>query len=170
ALTRIREDGSIHGLCKQSRRYVKRCNQIVGRSLNTDTGAIAACALPWLTSLPLQHASFIMYKEASLIALSSLYQIITGAITHGTRGRGGRGKSIGHSSSNVSYAYAGQSSYSGGRGKSVRQSNYNVRKAYVTDEGLRRTIESYSDLRASVYVKRKGPLKAIVILETKWGD
>nr|GEW38753.1 hypothetical protein [Tanacetum cinerariifolium] len=39
-----------------------------------DEGAIAACALPWLTSLPLQHASFIMYEEASLIALSSLYQ------------------------------------------------------------------------------------------------
>nr|GEV04407.1 hypothetical protein [Tanacetum cinerariifolium] len=35
-----------------------------------DEGAIAACALPWLTSLSLQHASFIMSEEASLIALS----------------------------------------------------------------------------------------------------
>nr|GEW85191.1 hypothetical protein [Tanacetum cinerariifolium] len=33
-------------------------------------GAIAACALPWLTSLPLQQASFIMSEEASLIAPS----------------------------------------------------------------------------------------------------
>nr|GEV68019.1 zinc finger, GRF-type [Tanacetum cinerariifolium] len=112
-------------------------------------GAIAACALPWLTSLPLQHASFIMSEEASLIALSSLYQIMTGAITHGTRGRGGQGKSIGHSISNVSHAYDGQRSYSGGRGKSVGQSSYNVRKAYVTDEGMRRTIESYLDLRVT---------------------
>ncbi|GKC65944.1 WD repeat-containing protein 43-like protein, partial [Tanacetum coccineum] len=37
-------------------------------------GAVAACALPWLRSLPLQHASFIMSEEASLIALNSLYQ------------------------------------------------------------------------------------------------
>nr|GEV77455.1 probable pre-mRNA-splicing factor ATP-dependent RNA helicase DEAH4 [Tanacetum cinerariifolium] len=42
------------------------------------TGAIATCALPWLTSLPLQHASFIMSEEASLITLSSLYQQLTG--------------------------------------------------------------------------------------------
>ncbi|GKB83572.1 actin-related protein 2/3 complex subunit 2B [Tanacetum coccineum] len=38
-------------------------------------GAVAACALPWLRSLPLQHASFIMSEEASLIALNSLYQM-----------------------------------------------------------------------------------------------
>ncbi|GJR97734.1 putative reverse transcriptase domain-containing protein [Tanacetum coccineum] len=40
-------------------------------------GAIAACALPWLKSLPLQHASFIMSEEASLIALNSLYQVLS---------------------------------------------------------------------------------------------
>nr|GEV96347.1 RNA-directed DNA polymerase, eukaryota, reverse transcriptase zinc-binding domain protein [Tanacetum cinerariifolium] len=38
----------------------------------------------------------------------------------------------------------------------------------VNEEGLRRTIKSYSDLRASVYLKKKGPLKAIIILEKKW--
>nr|GFA02886.1 kinesin 1 [Tanacetum cinerariifolium] len=32
----------------------------------------------------------------------------------------------------------------------------------VNEEGLRRTIKSYSDLRAGVYLKKKGPLKAIV--------
>nr|GEY51205.1 hypothetical protein [Tanacetum cinerariifolium]GEY53278.1 3-beta hydroxysteroid dehydrogenase/isomerase [Tanacetum cinerariifolium] len=80
-----------------------------------------------------------------------------------------------------------ESSYSCGRGKSVGHSSYNVRKAYVTDVritpdslvstnastptgGLRRTFESYSDLKASVYVKKKGPLKATIILETKRGD
>nr|GEZ32237.1 hypothetical protein [Tanacetum cinerariifolium] len=57
--------------------------------LSSSEGAIAACALLWLTSLPLQHASFIMSEEASLITLSSLYQIMTGAITYGTKGRGG---------------------------------------------------------------------------------
>ncbi|GJU53779.1 putative reverse transcriptase domain-containing protein [Tanacetum coccineum] len=194
-----------------------------------DRGAIAACALPWLKSLPLQYASFIMSEEASLIALNSLYQVkkqlfilsptrVNVCLFKVVIGRGGRGKTIGQSSSNMSHAYAGQSSYSGGRGKSVGQSSYNVRKAYVPDllgticygsnysgfegtiqrktksvgstdmneessrshtvyilrihgvneEGLRRTIESYSDLRAGVYLKKKGPLKATVILETEW--
>ncbi|GKC26832.1 hypothetical protein Tco_1034126 [Tanacetum coccineum] len=44
-------------------------------------GAVAACALPWLKSLLLQHASVIMSQEASLIALNSLYQIIESRIS-----------------------------------------------------------------------------------------
>ncbi|PWA97658.1 small-subunit processome, Utp12 [Artemisia annua] len=44
-------------------------------------GAVAACALPWLKSLLLQHASIIMSQEASLIALNSLYQIIESRIS-----------------------------------------------------------------------------------------
>ncbi|KAK6795489.1 hypothetical protein RDI58_008942 [Solanum bulbocastanum] len=39
-------------------------------------GAVLACALPWLRSLLLQHASGIMSQESSLLALNSLYQLI----------------------------------------------------------------------------------------------
>ena len=38
-------------------------------------GAILACALPWLRSLLLQHASGIVSQESSLSALNSLYQV-----------------------------------------------------------------------------------------------
>lgn len=38
-------------------------------------GAVLACALPWLRSLLLQHASGIMSQESSLLALNSLYQV-----------------------------------------------------------------------------------------------
>ncbi|GJY05618.1 hypothetical protein Tco_0371558 [Tanacetum coccineum] len=38
-------------------------------------GAVAACALPWIKSLLLQHANIIMYQKVSLIALNSLYQM-----------------------------------------------------------------------------------------------
>ncbi|GAB2302194.1 hypothetical protein Dimus_036211 [Dionaea muscipula] len=38
--------------------------------------AIVACAIPWLRSLLLQHASFFMSQESSLVALNSLYQLI----------------------------------------------------------------------------------------------
>ncbi|XP_010254339.1 PREDICTED: uncharacterized protein LOC104595338 isoform X2 [Nelumbo nucifera] len=37
-------------------------------------GAVLACALPWLRSLLLQHASSIMSQESSFFALNSLYQ------------------------------------------------------------------------------------------------
>ncbi|KAK3026098.1 hypothetical protein RJ639_040770 [Escallonia herrerae] len=39
-------------------------------------GAVLACAVPWLRSLLLQHASGIMSQESSLLALNSLYQLI----------------------------------------------------------------------------------------------
>ncbi|KDP37126.1 hypothetical protein JCGZ_06182 [Jatropha curcas] len=44
-------------------------------------GAILACALPWLKSLLLQHASGIMSQDSSLLALNSLYQIIESRIS-----------------------------------------------------------------------------------------
>ncbi|KAJ9559516.1 hypothetical protein OSB04_004676 [Centaurea solstitialis] len=44
-------------------------------------GAVVSCALPWLRSLLLQHASIIMSQEASLIALNSLYQLIESRIS-----------------------------------------------------------------------------------------
>ncbi|KAK4350266.1 hypothetical protein RND71_029579 [Anisodus tanguticus] len=45
-------------------------------SIIQSRGAILACALPWLRSLLLQHASGIMSQESSLLALNSLYQLI----------------------------------------------------------------------------------------------
>ncbi|XP_055827624.1 uncharacterized protein LOC129895872 isoform X2 [Solanum dulcamara] len=45
-------------------------------SIIQSRGAVLACALPWLRSLLLQHASGIMSQESSLIALNSLYQLI----------------------------------------------------------------------------------------------
>ncbi|GKB39307.1 WD repeat-containing protein 43-like protein [Tanacetum coccineum] len=50
-------------------------NYSIVRILDSDWGAVAACALPWIKSLLLQHASIIMSQKASLIALNSLYQI-----------------------------------------------------------------------------------------------
>lgn len=46
-------------------------------------GAVLACALPWLKSLLLQHASGIMSQESSLSALNTLYQVRDG-ISHYT--------------------------------------------------------------------------------------
>lgn len=45
-------------------------------SIIQSRGAVLACALPWLQSLLLQHASGIMSQESSLLALNSLYQLI----------------------------------------------------------------------------------------------
>ncbi|CAK9164844.1 unnamed protein product [Ilex paraguariensis] len=45
-------------------------------SIIQSRGAILACALPWLRSLLLQHASGIMSQESSLQALNSFYQLI----------------------------------------------------------------------------------------------
>ncbi|KAJ8536244.1 hypothetical protein K7X08_034645 [Anisodus acutangulus] len=45
-------------------------------SIIQSRGAVLSCALPWLRSLLLQHASGIMSQESSLLALNSLYQLI----------------------------------------------------------------------------------------------
>ncbi|KAK2974367.1 hypothetical protein RJ640_021223 [Escallonia rubra] len=45
-------------------------------SIIDSRGAVLACAVPWLRSLLLQHASGIMSQESSLLALNSLYQLI----------------------------------------------------------------------------------------------
>lgn len=50
-------------------------------SIIQSRGAVLACALPWLRSLLLQHASGIMSQESSLIALNSLYQLIEARIS-----------------------------------------------------------------------------------------
>ncbi|KAK7834041.1 wd repeat-containing protein 43, partial [Quercus suber] len=50
-------------------------------SIMQSRGAILACALPWLRSLLLQHASGIMSQESSLIALNSLYQLIESRVS-----------------------------------------------------------------------------------------
>uniref|UniRef100_A0A2P2KI64 WD repeat-containing protein 43-like n=1 Tax=Rhizophora mucronata TaxID=61149 RepID=A0A2P2KI64_RHIMU len=50
-------------------------------SIIQSRGAIVACALPWLKSLVLQHASGIMSQESSLVALNSLYQIIESRVS-----------------------------------------------------------------------------------------
>ncbi|GAB4844701.1 hypothetical protein Ancab_038103 [Ancistrocladus abbreviatus] len=39
-------------------------------------GAVVVCALPWLRSLLLQHASRIVSQESSLVVLNSLYRLI----------------------------------------------------------------------------------------------
>ncbi|XP_041018788.1 WD repeat-containing protein 43 [Juglans microcarpa x Juglans regia] len=44
-------------------------------------GAILACALPWLKSVLLQHASGIMSQESSLLALNSLFQLIESRVS-----------------------------------------------------------------------------------------
>ncbi|KAK4585777.1 hypothetical protein RGQ29_023119 [Quercus rubra] len=50
-------------------------------SIIQSRGAILACALPWLKSLLLQHASGIMSQESSLVALNSLYQLIESRVS-----------------------------------------------------------------------------------------
>jgi U3 small nucleolar RNA-associated protein 5 len=50
-------------------------------SIIQSRGAILVCALPWLKSLLLQHASGIMSQESSLIALNSLYQLIESRVS-----------------------------------------------------------------------------------------
>ncbi|GMY26849.1 WD repeat-containing protein 43-like [Fagus crenata] len=50
-------------------------------SIIQSRGAILLCALPWLKSLLLQHASGIMSQESSLIALNSLYQLIESRVS-----------------------------------------------------------------------------------------
>ncbi|KAK9280845.1 hypothetical protein L1049_003735 [Liquidambar formosana] len=50
-------------------------------SIIQSRGAVLACALPWLRSLLLQHASGIMSQESSLLALNSLYQLIDSRIS-----------------------------------------------------------------------------------------
>ncbi|GJU45857.1 hypothetical protein Tco_1203123 [Tanacetum coccineum] len=49
-------------------------------------GAVAACALPWIKSLLLQHANIIMYQKVSLIALNSLYQVQLDGVAQGEEG------------------------------------------------------------------------------------
>lgn len=44
-------------------------------------GAVLVCALPWLKSLLLQHASGIMSQESSVAALNSLYQLIESRVS-----------------------------------------------------------------------------------------
>ncbi|KAL0438153.1 UNVERIFIED_CONTAM: hypothetical protein Slati_2298300 [Sesamum latifolium] len=44
-------------------------------------GAVLACALSWLRSLLLLHASSIMSQESSLAALNSLYQLIESRVS-----------------------------------------------------------------------------------------
>ncbi|XP_059427927.1 uncharacterized protein LOC132161758 [Corylus avellana] len=44
-------------------------------------GAILACALPWLKSVLLQHASGIISQESSLLALNSLFQLIESRVS-----------------------------------------------------------------------------------------
>ncbi|XP_022723792.1 WD repeat-containing protein 43 [Durio zibethinus] len=50
-------------------------------SIMQSRGAIMACALPWIKSLLLQHASGIMPHESSLLALNSLYQLIESRVS-----------------------------------------------------------------------------------------
>ncbi|KAI5321131.1 hypothetical protein L3X38_030202 [Prunus dulcis] len=50
-------------------------------SIIQSRGAILACALPWLRSLLLQHASGIVSQESSLSALNSLYQLIESRVS-----------------------------------------------------------------------------------------
>ncbi|XP_062015322.1 uncharacterized protein LOC133731894 [Rosa rugosa] len=50
-------------------------------SLIESRGAILACALPWLRSLLLQHASGIVSQASSLSALNSLYQLIESRVS-----------------------------------------------------------------------------------------
>ncbi|KAK2651521.1 hypothetical protein Ddye_011377 [Dipteronia dyeriana] len=50
-------------------------------SIAQSRGAVLACALPWLKSLLLQHASGIMSQESSLISLNTLYQLIESRVS-----------------------------------------------------------------------------------------
>ncbi|KAG8494765.1 hypothetical protein CXB51_012586 [Gossypium anomalum] len=50
-------------------------------SITQSRGAVLACALPWIKSLLLHHASGIMSQESSLLALNSLYQLIESRVS-----------------------------------------------------------------------------------------
>ncbi|KAF9588917.1 hypothetical protein IFM89_017596 [Coptis chinensis] len=50
-------------------------------SIVQSRGAVLVCALPWLKSLLLQHASAIMSQDSSIRALNSLYQIIESRVS-----------------------------------------------------------------------------------------
>lgn len=50
-------------------------------SLTQSRGSILVCAIPWLRSLLIQHASGIMSQESSLHALNSLYQLIESRVS-----------------------------------------------------------------------------------------
>lgn len=50
-------------------------------SIVQSRGAVLACALPWIRSLLLQHASGIMSQESSMQALNSLYQLIESRVS-----------------------------------------------------------------------------------------
>ncbi|XVE52167.1 hypothetical protein DITRI_Ditri02bG0100700 [Diplodiscus trichospermus] len=50
-------------------------------SIIQSRGAVLACALPWIKSLLLQHASGIISQESSLLALNSLYQLIESRVS-----------------------------------------------------------------------------------------
>ncbi|KAL9682623.1 hypothetical protein QQ045_014425 [Rhodiola kirilowii] len=53
---------------------IKLLNSLL--NLIQSRGAVLVCALPWLKSLLLQHATGIMSQESSLMALNSLYQLM----------------------------------------------------------------------------------------------
>ncbi|KAF9590511.1 hypothetical protein IFM89_035720 [Coptis chinensis] len=53
----------------------------VARFVEEKRGAVLVCALPWLKSLLLQHASAIMFQDSSIRALNSLYQIIESRVS-----------------------------------------------------------------------------------------
>ncbi|KAE8656945.1 periodic tryptophan protein 2-like protein [Hibiscus syriacus] len=50
-------------------------------SITQSRGAVLACALPWIKSLLLHHASGIMSQESSILALNSLYQLIESRVS-----------------------------------------------------------------------------------------
>ncbi|KAL3511865.1 hypothetical protein ACH5RR_024582 [Cinchona calisaya] len=50
-------------------------------SIIQSRGAVLVCALSWLRSLLLQHASGIMSQESSLLALNTLYQLIESRVS-----------------------------------------------------------------------------------------
>ncbi|XXG39891.1 hypothetical protein AAC387_Pa01g0739 [Persea americana] len=50
-------------------------------SMVQSRGGMLVCAIPWLRSLLLQHASGIMSQESSLRALNSLYQVIESRVS-----------------------------------------------------------------------------------------
>ncbi|KAM6585895.1 hypothetical protein CsatB_012897 [Cannabis sativa] len=50
-------------------------------SIIQSKGAVLVCALPWLRSLLLHHASGIISQESSLLALNSVYQLIESRVS-----------------------------------------------------------------------------------------
>lgn len=53
---------------------LKLLNSLI--SLTQTRGAVLACAIPWIRSLLIQHASSIISQESSVPILNSLYQLI----------------------------------------------------------------------------------------------